>query len=175
MWIWRWPQESRRQKRHYSQKCWFQKMEPFTSRCSRLVFISALRAFCFYGLWAEEMRPAAETIDPDDCIISRYLRAHKTPLPRVGEGPEGPPRPLTPLEQRAKTQNGVNDFRVTRAFSVSSVRLFRISCAWKFIMWNSYRLLKSWKEEKNQQPVRLALFPPLFSQPVTKCGCWTHQ
>lgn len=48
------------------------------------------------------MRPAAETIDPDDCIISRYLRAHKTPPPRVGDGPEGPPRPLTPLEQRAK-------------------------------------------------------------------------
>lgn len=69
-----------------------------------------------------EMRPAAETIDPDNCIISCYRSTSCVHIKHLHTHSLGRADPLTPLEQR-EDSNGGNDFRVTRAFPVSPVRL----------------------------------------------------
>lgn len=69
-----------------------------------------------------EMRPAARTVDPDKCIISRYCSTIKHLHTQSGTGPRALRVPPTPPEQRENAV-GVNDCRGTRAFSVSDVRL----------------------------------------------------
>lgn len=88
-----------------------------------LHFIRALNGFVFMGCEGE-MRPAAETIEPDKCITSHYLSTSWQRIKHLdtqSEGPEGPQYPPpTHLPDSSGAQreksNGVKDSGVTRAF-----------------------------------------------------------
>lgn len=71
-----------------------------------------------------EVKPAAETIDPDNRIISRYLSSscvHIKHLHTLWDRPEGLGHPLTPLERR-ENANG-------RTILESQGHFLSLSCA----------------------------------------------